>query len=152
MFGTTRVSRYRKGKTKKVKTNLDLLEQEIVNGSGTRHNTIILIKYNAQLRYSATTPGLQVITHWWGQCQSRKHMHQTVSLTDLTRTLTMANYATKNTVKIYTALRCAILEILGPKPHWQSPCQSRSMHVGTCHRSDGNSDNVKVGLICNKSQ
>jgi len=33
--GTTRVSRYQKGKTKKVKTNLDLLEQEIVSGSGT---------------------------------------------------------------------------------------------------------------------
>jgi len=34
MSGTTRVSRYRKGKTRKVKTNLDLLEQEIVSGSG----------------------------------------------------------------------------------------------------------------------
>jgi len=34
MSGTTRVSRYQKGKTRKVKTNLDLLEQEIVNGSG----------------------------------------------------------------------------------------------------------------------
>jgi len=30
----TRVSRYQKGKTKKVKTNLDLVEQEIVSGSG----------------------------------------------------------------------------------------------------------------------
>jgi len=30
MSGSTRVSRYQKGKTKKVKTNLDLLEQEIV--------------------------------------------------------------------------------------------------------------------------
>jgi len=28
------VSRYQKGKTRKVKTNLDLLEQEIVSGSG----------------------------------------------------------------------------------------------------------------------
>jgi len=28
------VSRYQKSKTKKVKTNLDLLEQEIVSGSG----------------------------------------------------------------------------------------------------------------------
>jgi len=39
LSGTTRVSRYQKGKnqegkTKKVKTNLDLLEQEIVSGSG----------------------------------------------------------------------------------------------------------------------
>ena len=33
MSGSTRV-RYQKGKTKKVKTNLDLLEQEIVSGSG----------------------------------------------------------------------------------------------------------------------
>jgi len=34
MSGTTRVSRYQKGKTRKVKTNLDLLEQEMVSGSG----------------------------------------------------------------------------------------------------------------------
>jgi len=34
MSGTTQVSRYQKGKTRKVKTNLDLLEQEIVRGSG----------------------------------------------------------------------------------------------------------------------
>jgi len=34
MSGTTQVSRYQKGKTRKVKTNLDLLEQEIVGGSG----------------------------------------------------------------------------------------------------------------------
>jgi len=34
MSGTTRVSRYQKGKTRKVKTNLDLPEQEIVSGSG----------------------------------------------------------------------------------------------------------------------
>jgi len=30
---TTRVSRYHKGKTRKVKTNLDLLEQETVSSS-----------------------------------------------------------------------------------------------------------------------
>jgi len=35
MSGSTRVSRYQKGKTKKVKTNLDLLEQEIVSGIST---------------------------------------------------------------------------------------------------------------------
>jgi len=34
MSGSTRVSRHQKGKTKKVKTNLDLLEQETVSGSG----------------------------------------------------------------------------------------------------------------------
>jgi len=34
MSGTTQVSRYQKGKTRKVKTNLDSLEQEIVSGSG----------------------------------------------------------------------------------------------------------------------
>jgi len=34
LSGTTRVSRYQKGKTRKTKTNLDLLEQEIVSGSG----------------------------------------------------------------------------------------------------------------------
>jgi len=34
MSGTTRVSRYQKGKTRTVKTNLDLLQQEIVSSSG----------------------------------------------------------------------------------------------------------------------
>jgi len=34
MSWTTRVSRYQKGKTRQVKTNLDLLEQEIVSGGG----------------------------------------------------------------------------------------------------------------------
>jgi len=34
MSETTRVSRYQKGKTRQVKTNLDLLEQEILSGSG----------------------------------------------------------------------------------------------------------------------
>jgi len=34
MSGTTRVSRYQIGKTRKVKTNLDLLQQEPVSGSG----------------------------------------------------------------------------------------------------------------------
>jgi len=34
LSGTTQVSRYQKGKTRKVKTNLDLLKQEIVSGSG----------------------------------------------------------------------------------------------------------------------
>ena len=34
MSGSTRVSRYQKGKIKKVKTNLDLLEQETVSVSG----------------------------------------------------------------------------------------------------------------------
>ena len=34
LSGTTHMSWYQKGKTRKVKTNLDLLEQEIVSGSG----------------------------------------------------------------------------------------------------------------------
>jgi len=34
LSGTTRVSRYQKGKISKGKTNLDLLEQEMVSGSG----------------------------------------------------------------------------------------------------------------------
>jgi len=34
LSGTTRVSRYQKGKTRKGKTYLDLLEQETVSGSG----------------------------------------------------------------------------------------------------------------------
>ena len=34
LSGTTRVSRYQKGNTRKVKTNLGLLEQKMVSGSG----------------------------------------------------------------------------------------------------------------------
>ena len=34
MSGTNRVSRYQKGKTRKVQINLDLLEQEMVSSSG----------------------------------------------------------------------------------------------------------------------
>ena len=34
MSGSTQVSGYQKGKTKKAKTNVDLLEQEIVSASG----------------------------------------------------------------------------------------------------------------------
>ena len=34
LSGTTRVSRYQRGKNQEGKTNLDLLEQEIVSGSG----------------------------------------------------------------------------------------------------------------------
>jgi len=34
LSGTTWVSRYQKGKNQEGKTNLDLLEQEIVTGSG----------------------------------------------------------------------------------------------------------------------
>jgi len=34
LSGTTWVSRYQKGKTRKGKTNLDLLEQDVVSGSG----------------------------------------------------------------------------------------------------------------------
>ena len=48
LSGTTRVSRYQKGKTRKVKTNLDLLEQEIVSGSGI----------------------------WWAICKSAPHPRQ----------------------------------------------------------------------------
>jgi len=47
MSGSTRVSRYQKGKTKKVKPNLDLLEQEIVSGRTPSH--ILLITYFSSL-------------------------------------------------------------------------------------------------------
>jgi len=36
LSGTIRVSRYQKGKNQEGKTNLDLLDQEIVSGSGIR--------------------------------------------------------------------------------------------------------------------
>ena len=36
LSGTTRVNLYQKGKSQEGKTNMDLLEQEIVSGSGIR--------------------------------------------------------------------------------------------------------------------
>jgi len=54
MSRTTRVSRYQKGKTRKVKTNLDLLEQEIVSGSGICWGTGICNAYS--LRPPARSP------------------------------------------------------------------------------------------------
>jgi len=43
LSGTTRVSRYQKSKTRKVKTSLDLLEQEIVSGSSIQFNSWIYL-------------------------------------------------------------------------------------------------------------
>jgi len=48
LSGTTRVSSYQKGKTRKGKTNLYLLEQEIVSGSGT--GIIINIKQQRRVK------------------------------------------------------------------------------------------------------
>ena len=63
LSGTTRVSRYQKGKNQEGKTNLDLVEQEIVSGSGicwamqvctssqitmpTSHHSVFLYKLDA---------------------------------------------------------------------------------------------------------
>jgi len=44
LSGTTQVSRYQKGKNQECKTKLDLLEQEIVSGSGT--HTILMLNIN----------------------------------------------------------------------------------------------------------
>ena len=55
MSGTTRVSRYQKGKTRKVKTNLDLLEQEIVSGSGICWDICKSAPHPRQLRQHPTT-------------------------------------------------------------------------------------------------
>ena len=57
MPGTTRVSRYQKDKTRKVKTNLDLLEQEIVSGSG-------ICKSAPHPRQSHQHPTTQFFTGW----------------------------------------------------------------------------------------
>jgi len=59
MSGTTRLSRYQKGKTRKVKTNLDLLEQEIVSGSGICWATCKSAPYPIQPRQHPTTCFLQ---------------------------------------------------------------------------------------------
>jgi len=56
MSGTTRVSRYQKGQTRKVKTNLDLLEQEIVSGSGICWATCKSAPHPRQPRQHPTTP------------------------------------------------------------------------------------------------
>jgi len=55
MSRTTRVSRYQKGKTRKVKTNLDLLEQEIVSGSGICWATCKSAPHPRQPRQHSTT-------------------------------------------------------------------------------------------------
>jgi len=61
MSGTTWVSRYQKGKTRKVKTYLDLLEQEIVSGSGIcwAYANLHLIPDN-----HANIPPLSFFTGW----------------------------------------------------------------------------------------
>ena len=55
MSGTTRVSRYQEGKTRKVKTNLDLLEQEIMSGSGICWATCKSAPHPRQPRQHPTT-------------------------------------------------------------------------------------------------
>jgi len=83
LSGTTRVSRYQKGKTGKGKTNLDLLEQEIVSDlqlnadhsifSSAASGTVIgwlflvswaiysgLLKWRSRLAWSATNPTLHL--------------------------------------------------------------------------------------------
>ena len=59
MSGTTRVSRYQKGKTRKVKTNLDLLEQETVSGSGISWAICKSAPHPRQPRQHPTTQFLQ---------------------------------------------------------------------------------------------
>jgi len=59
MSGTTRVSRYQKGKTRKVKTNLDLLEQEIVSGSDICLAICESAPHPRQPRQHPTTQSLQ---------------------------------------------------------------------------------------------
>jgi len=54
MSGTTRVSRYQKGKTRKVKTNLDLLEQETVSSSGIRQAICKSVPHPRQPRQHPT--------------------------------------------------------------------------------------------------
>jgi len=73
LSGTTRVSRYQKGKTRKGKTNLDLLEQEIVSDSGMCWAICKSAPHTRQPRQHPTT---QFFTGWMPflppnqQCQS----------------------------------------------------------------------------------
>jgi len=53
------VSRYQKGKTRKVKTNLDLLEQEIVSGSGICRAICKSAPHPRQPRQHSTTGGMR---------------------------------------------------------------------------------------------
>jgi len=55
LSATTQVSRYQKGKTRKVITNLDLLEQEIVSGSGICWATCKSAPHPRQPRQHPTT-------------------------------------------------------------------------------------------------
>jgi len=77
---TTRVSRYQKGKTRKVKTNLDLLEQEILSGSGISWT---ICKLQVCTSYQITTPTshhsvfLQAGCPSWRQTNSVKALKET---------------------------------------------------------------------------
>ena len=59
MSGTTRVSRHQKGKNRKVKTNLDSPEQEIVSGSGICRAIYKSAPHSRQPRQQPTTQFLQ---------------------------------------------------------------------------------------------
>jgi len=61
MSGTTRVSMYQRGKTGKVKTNLDLLEQEVVSGSGI---CLAICKSAPHPRQPRQHPTTQFFTGW----------------------------------------------------------------------------------------
>jgi len=60
------VSRYQKGKTRKVKTNLDLLEQKIVSGSGICWAICKSAPHPRQPRQHPTT---QFFTGWMPFCR-----------------------------------------------------------------------------------
>ena len=62
MSRTTLVSRYQKGKTRKVKTNLDLLDQEIVSGSGISSFSWAICKSAPHLRQPRQHPTTQFFT------------------------------------------------------------------------------------------
>ena len=77
MSGTTRVSRYQKGKTKKVKTNLDLLEQEIVSGSGI---CWAICKSAPHPRQPHQHPTAQFFTGWMPFLPPNQQRHSTSAL------------------------------------------------------------------------
>ena len=78
MSGTTWVSRYQKGKTRKVKTNLDLPEQEIVSDSGICWAICKSAPHPRQPRQHPTTQFLRAGSSSWCPTNSVKALKEDV--------------------------------------------------------------------------
>jgi len=140
MSGTTRVSRYQKGKTRKVKTNLDLLEQEIVSGSGICWTICKSAPHPRKPRQHPTTQfftwyilELLLLGHTHARTHARTHTHTRIHFTALWTLSGITGWAGTRTLGLYRPwkvmeLKCwdfqawKVLEKgIGPRKPWKSP-------------------------------